>query len=142
MATHVTLIGRCFRRDIVVVQYGGYRQAFYRSTGDNSGMTGTWLPFDGIKWLGGSPWFDKSRFTDGISQRDPLFRFGTPSHHYVSGMLGRMNIPRLGIVLPGEVNVCLRYTANEVWAKVFGSMQTLNEMMQQSHLAYLARKGE
>lgn len=82
-------------RLITVVSTSRGPQAFYRSTGKNSGMPGRWLPFDGIdKKLGyvgdfgrfergffqseGPLMFNKGAFATGRASYDPLRRFGDP----------------------------------------------------------------
>jgi len=51
------------REVILWIMPDGEKQPFYLSTGRNSGMTGTWLPFDGYRKLHGMlGWFIKDRF--------------------------------------------------------------------------------
>ncbi|MDO8356372.1 MAG: DUF4157 domain-containing protein [Nitrospirota bacterium] len=84
---------RYAERDIIVVETSRGPQAFYRSTGINSGKEGTWLPFDGsIDMPGG---FLKERFTSGagLLEGDPLFRYGTGELKGISEQLGKMALP-------------------------------------------------
>jgi RHS repeat-associated protein len=86
-------------RDMVVVRIPGTqeRQPFYRSSGNNSGMPGRWLPFDG---LGGNPrmpddWLNKTRFTSGggFPQGHPLHRFGSVANMWISNALEALGLP-------------------------------------------------
>lgn len=79
-------------RDILVVELeDGTMQPFYRRSGSGdavgddallttSGGGGAhmWVPFDGIGQYGmGRHWFRKTRFTQGRTADDPLYRYGT-----------------------------------------------------------------
>ena len=81
-------------RDMVVVDVPNHGpQAFYRSTGKNSGKPGEWLPFDGMSQMPAFPgWFDKARFT-GSELSDDMMRYGTPELKEMSERLTSMNIP-------------------------------------------------
>jgi len=83
-------------RDMVVVDVPNHGpQAFYRSTGNNSGKPGEWLPFDGISPRRGG-WFDKYRFTfdrQGHALSEEMDRYGTPELKAMSERLTSMNIP-------------------------------------------------
>lgn len=89
---------RYANRDIIKVRLkNGTVQPFYRSTGHNSGMAGTWLPFDGISPMpggGATHWFNKSRFSSGdlSSSSHPLHRFGTEELKQISNWLRGQNI--------------------------------------------------
>ena len=78
-------------RDFVLCKFADNTvQPFYRSTGRNSGMPGTWLPFDGIVIVGGRLWFNKRRFRD---RDDPQYhRYGTQYYKEISMYLGQLNI--------------------------------------------------
>jgi RHS repeat-associated protein len=82
-------------RPVVVVQTSRGPQAFYRSTGGNSGLPNQWLPFEGIDYkLGyigdfgsfnqgffqsvGSLMLNKGGFATGRRRGDSLRRFGDP----------------------------------------------------------------
>jgi hypothetical protein len=79
-------------RDIIVVELeDGTMQPFYRRSGSGDAVgddalltTGggggahMWVPFDGIGQYGmGRHWFRKTRFTQGRTADDPLYRYGT-----------------------------------------------------------------
>lgn len=103
-------------RDIVVVVTNDKRQAFYRSTGINSGRPGVWFPFDGICVLPRlGLWFVKQRFVLPEQMHTPLYRFGTDDLLAVSTWLGSQNIPLCNDVRPSmEVN---RFIDNEFTAE-------------------------
>jgi hypothetical protein len=79
---------------VVVRKADGSLQPFYQSTGDNSGMAGAWLPFDGF---GGvindtfhKSWYRKNRFGQGgFARGTPLHRFGSEENKTLSELLGR-----------------------------------------------------
>lgn len=75
-------------RDIirVAIELGKW-QGFYKSSGRNSGMPNTWLPFDGIREDG---WFDKSAYAHDTFE---LHRFGTKELRIISKALGEMKLP-------------------------------------------------
>jgi len=95
-------------RDVVVVQKpDGSRQAFYRSSGQNSGQAGEWFPFGGIV-DGGSHdgWFNKLPFVrDELSDTaHPLHRYGSEENKRIGRWLKSQNIPE-GVEVPrGELN--------------------------------------
>lgn len=63
----------CARRKIVVVKVPGWgRQAFYQSSGANSGKPDKWFPFDGIV----PGWFVKDRFGGFKDPEHRLYRYG------------------------------------------------------------------
>ena len=74
-------------RDILTIETEGLRQAFYRSTGRNSGREGVWFPFDGVS-VDGVPlhfWFHKSRFKG----KGELYRFGLIEYKVISDFFGK-----------------------------------------------------
>jgi len=85
--------------DVVVVDTSLGRQGFYRSTGNNSGMPGTWLPFDE---MGAN--VNKWGYTEmaGFQEGTPLFRFGNQEFRNISAELGQMDIPMGAPVQNGE----------------------------------------
>lgn len=96
-------VRRISGRDIIRVQLPGgtFIQPFYRSSGQSSGMSGAWLPFDGLLALSGAEgdhWFHKSRFTSGAANdaSNPLHRYGTQLLKDISRELGQ--IPELALV--------------------------------------------
>ncbi len=93
-------------RDVVVVELpSGARQAFYRSTGINSGRPGEWLPFDGVAEGGRlHGWFDKGRY----EVAGPLHRFGSEENRAVSEWLGAQDIPAGRAAEASEINNALR----------------------------------
>ncbi len=80
-------------RDIILIEFdNGNKQSMYRSTGRNSAMPGTWLPFDGIAYSG--RWFDKSKYVTYHNSNVPhhLERFGTLELKQLSEQLGKIDI--------------------------------------------------
>lgn len=84
---------RYAERDILVVETSQGPQAFYRSTGINSGKEGGWFPFDGSIDVPGG--FLKERFTTGagLAEGAPLWRYGTSEFKGIAEQLGKMGIP-------------------------------------------------
>ncbi len=84
---------RYAERDIVVVETSQGTQAFYRSTGINSGKEGSWFPFDGSIDVAGG--FLKERFTTGagLTEGHQLWRYGTSEFKVIAEQLGKMSIP-------------------------------------------------
>jgi hypothetical protein len=81
-------------RDIVVVITNNKRQAFYRSTGVNSGRPGVWFPFDGICALPGPRlWYVKQKYIVPEQLHTPLYRFGSDDLMVISTWLYNQNIP-------------------------------------------------
>ena len=101
--------------DFLVVETSVGRQAFYRSSGINSDMPGTWLPFDeniaDIR-LGKEPYTEAG----GFPRNHPLYRFGSVEFRQISAALGRRNIPMGGIPLQtaAQVNEILNLTGCRV----------------------------
>ncbi|MEO0824385.1 MAG: SpvB/TcaC N-terminal domain-containing protein [Cyanobacteria bacterium J06639_16] len=101
-------------RDILVAPTRHGPQAFYRSTGHNSGMGNSWLPFDGIDPVpqpgGVLQWFNKARFTDPdatplgdlVRKGEPLHRIGP--YEVESFVLRLMDIGPGKNATPTEVN--------------------------------------
>jgi len=108
--THVSSTGIC-RAITVETLPDGTRQAFYQSSGRNSKMPKTWLPFDGFAppspW---SPcgWFDKARFVCKYHSCDippELNRYGTELLKDISRRMAKRKINNLRDVTdPAEVN--------------------------------------
>lgn len=90
-------------RDIIyVIRQDNSRQGMYRSSGHNSGMQGTWLPFDGI--VNNGNWFNKRRYC--IPFVLPEFqRFGNLK--WLSDQLSQMEIPKGMAISWREVNIFL-----------------------------------
>lgn len=85
------LVYRFVDRDVILVAMGdGVGQPMYRSTGTNSGMPGTWLPFDGISHNG--TWFNKARYCTPVVSEE-FHRFGNQNLKDLSQALGTMEIP-------------------------------------------------
>jgi len=79
-------------RDFLLVRFvDDTVQPFYRSSGRNSGMPGTWLPFDGIIITHEKPWFNKRRFCNNIPEH--LRRFGSDYYKLVSQHLDSLHLP-------------------------------------------------
>lgn len=101
-------------RDIIYVELETKRQPFYRSTGRNSGMPGTWLPFDGIGWLY-SLWFDKTQYCHPFSEYRE--RYGTFELFQISQQLSLLNIPKGENTDPEEINDWLSTEKSLLWNK-------------------------
>ncbi len=106
----VTLDPRVYRfasRDIILVYLeDGALRPMYRSTGHNSGMPGTWLPFDGIKYRGS--WFDKTMYCTPVAL--PEFqRFGDQATKDLSELLSTMDISEGMDASFEEINRLLSY---------------------------------
>jgi hypothetical protein len=89
----VSPVYRLAGRDVVVVETSVGRQAFYRSSGANSGRPGEWLPVDEFRPADG--WFNKANYTQAphLQAGEPLHRFGTEEFRRISQQLGEMQIP-------------------------------------------------
>jgi RHS repeat-associated protein len=99
---NVNIVSPVFREgahDVIVVETSLGRQGFYRSTGNNSGMPGAWLPFDE---MGAN--VNKWGYTEmaGFQEGEPLFRFGNQEFRDISNELGNMDIPVGAPVQSGE----------------------------------------
>lgn len=101
-----TKVLRFADRDIVQVMIGEAEQGFYRSSGRNSGMAGSWLPFDGIGiQAGGRPWFDKSAYVEEHrNSEDPLYRYGSNELKSVGARLDTLAIPKGEEATISEIN--------------------------------------
>ena len=85
------IVGDSFRyagRDVIIVNTAEGRVAFYRSSGANSGMRGTWLPFEGEAGQ------RMLKFGENFPEGHRLHRYGTEEMRNVSNRLGEMDIPR------------------------------------------------
>jgi hypothetical protein len=97
-------------RDIVTVDTPGGVRAFYSRTGGGGANTGgaqpgDWAPFEGFSSESGvfpyrgnlyeasEGWFVKHRFTFGMEEGHPLYRFGTPENLDISRWLATQPIP-------------------------------------------------
>jgi hypothetical protein len=77
------------RAFVIVQKADGSFQPFYQSTGLNSGMSGTWLPFDGYGGASDKWWLRKDPFTRGeFGKGTPLHRFGSEENREISDLLG------------------------------------------------------
>jgi len=101
----VSPIYRIGIRDIVIVETEGGRQAFYRSTGANSGRPGQWFPVDEFRPADG--WFNKAAYTQGpgLEEGTPLHRLGTEEFARISKRLGELAIPKGQQVPAGKTEV-------------------------------------
>lgn len=100
-------------RDIVVVETSVGRQAFYRSSGANSGSPGQWFPVD--EFMPGTGWFNKAAYTQapGLQKGTPLHRLGSQEFARISEKLGEMSIPR-GQVVPAGTEEAAETTLNRI----------------------------
>jgi RHS repeat-associated protein len=85
--------------DFLVVETSVGRQAFYRSSGKNSGMPNAWLPFDEFG-ANINKWGYTSR--GGFPEGHPLRRFGSEEFRDISAALGELDIPAGAPVQSGE----------------------------------------
>ena len=109
----VSPIYRIAGRDIVIVETSAGRQAFYRSSGVNSGRPGQWFPVDEFRPADG--WFNKAEYTQGpgLEEGTPLHRLGTKEFARVSKKLGEMSIPKGQQVPAGKTEVA-QMTLNRI----------------------------
>jgi len=119
----VTVVSPVYRiagRDIVIVETSVGRQAFYRSTGVNSGSAGKWFPVDEI--LHG--WFNKAAYTEGpgLGKGARLHRLGTEEFARISKRLGEMSIPQ-GQQVPAGTSEVADTTLNRI-LDFFGARKT------------------
>ncbi len=92
-----------------------WRQAFYLSTGSNSGIPATWLPFSGIiiqaetmrtryefnESIAGTSWFSKSEFSSGLDYATRKYKLPLPKLteqeqellQYIQYIYGRLFLP-------------------------------------------------
>ena len=114
LGSKVTVVSPVYRiagRDIVVVETSVGRQAFYRSTGINSGSAGKWFPVDEI--LHG--WFNKAAYTEGpgLGKGARLHRLGSEEFARISRRLGEMSIPE-GQQVPAGTHEAAEMTLNRI----------------------------
>jgi hypothetical protein len=99
----VSPIYRIGQHDVAIVETSLGRQAFYRSTGVNSGQPGKWFPVDEFHpWNG---YLNKMEYTQrpGLEKGQPLHRLGNEEFARISEQMGRQSIPR-GAEVPGGLN--------------------------------------
>ncbi len=114
LGSRVTVVSPVYRiagRDIVIVETSVGRQAFYRSSGVNSGSAGKWFPVDEI--LHG--WFNKAAYTEGpgLGKGARLHRLGTEEFARISKRLGEMSIPE-GQHVPAGAHEAAEMTLNRI----------------------------
>jgi hypothetical protein len=109
-------------RDIVVVETSVGRQAFYRSSGINSGKPGKWFPVDEI--FPSEGWFNKAAYTQGpgLEKGASLHRLGTKEFARISKKLGKMSIPK-GHAVPAGTAELKEMTMNRI-LDFFGARKT------------------
>lgn len=109
-------------RDIVMVETSVGRQAFYRSSGKNSGSPGQWFPVD--EFLPANGWFNKAAYTQGpgLEKGAPLHRLGTKELSEISEQLGKMSIPP-GQQVPAGKTEAAEMTLNKI-LDFFGARKT------------------
>jgi len=118
----VSPVYRIAERDIVVVETSVGRQAFYRSSGANSGKPGQWFPVDEFRPADG--WFNKAAYTQapGLEKGTPLHRLGSEEFAQISKKLGEMSIPKGQQVPAGKTEVA-EMTLNRI-LDFFGARKT------------------
>jgi hypothetical protein len=118
----VSPVYRIAERDVVIVNTSAGRQAFYRSTGINSGRAGKWLPVDEFRPYDG--WFNKAAYVygPGVEEGAALHRLGTEEFARISEELGNKAIPR-GYVVPAGNIENAEMTLNRI-LDFFGARQT------------------
>jgi len=99
-------------RDVVIAERAdGTRQAFYRSSGQNSGQAGEWFPFGGILDGGAHDgWFNKLPYVrDELSDTaHQLHRHGSEENRRIGRWLKSQDIPE-GVEVPrAELNAHLK----------------------------------
>jgi len=109
----VSPVYRIGEHDFLVVETSVGRQAFYRSSGVNSGMRGKWFPFDEIL-----PWdghLHKETYTQGpgLKMGSPLHRLGSEEFAQISKKLGELPIPE-GYQVPAGQNEVAGMTVNRL----------------------------
>jgi hypothetical protein len=104
-------------RDIVLVETSVGRQAFYRSSGANSGSPGKWFPVDEFRPADG--WFNKAAYTQ---KGAPLQRLGSKEFAEISEQLGKMSIPK-GQQVPAGKNGVAEMTLSRI-LDFFGARNT------------------
>ena len=97
-------------RDIIKVEIRpDYTQAFYKSSGRNSGKAGEWLPLSGIvHYEDHVIWFDKHAFVK-PQVPEELHRYGTEELKEISKKLAQINIPKGKEAKASEINKWLHY---------------------------------
>ena len=108
-------------RDFVVVETSVGRQAFYRSSGFNSGNPGKWYPVDEFA----PRYFNKDAYTigPGLEEGEPLHRLGSDEFAHISDQLGKMEIPEGAEVPEGLSGETEDMTANRI-LDFFGARKT------------------
>jgi hypothetical protein len=97
------------------------RQAFYRSSGVNSGRPGQWFPVD--EFFSVDQWFNKAAYTGpGLEPGTPLHRLGTEEFARISKKLGEMSIPQEYRVPAGKSEAA-EMTLNRI-LDLFGARKT------------------
>jgi hypothetical protein len=109
----VSPVYRIADHDVIIVDTSAGRQAFYRSSGEESGQRGRWFPVDDFRESDG--WFNKKGYIHGPARElgQPLHRLGTGEFLRISDQLGRMNIPR-GMEAPPGITENARMTMNRI----------------------------
>lgn len=118
----VSPVYRLAGRDIVIVETSLGRQAFYRSTGANSGNPGKWFPVDEV--LPSTGWFNKANYTQGpgLGPGNALHRLGTNEFARISEKLGKISLPQ-GQEVPAGVTEVAEQTLNRIF-DFFGVRKT------------------
>jgi hypothetical protein len=93
-------------RDVLVVETSAGRQGMYRSSGDNSGMPRTWLPFDEIfeqnHLMFNKGWWNKQNYT---AEPGGWGRFGSEELYSISQQLHAANLAESPYIIADEFNV-------------------------------------
>jgi len=99
-------------RDFVVVDTTRGRQAFYRSSGINSGNQGKWYPVDEFRPTD----FNKQMYVRGAGRGpgEPLHRLGNEEFARISDELGHMRLPAGAEVPEGLAGETEETTANRI----------------------------
>lgn len=121
----VSPVYRVGRHDVVVVETTVGRQAFYRSTGTNSGNPGKWYPVDEFM----PHWLNKGQYTQGpgLEKGNPLHRLGSEEFARISKKLGEKSIPR-GHDVPGNPRETPEATMNRI-LDFFGARTTKHNVV-------------
>lgn len=121
----VSPVYRVGRHDVVVVETTVGRQAFYRSSGMNSGNPGKWYPVDEFM----PHWLNKGQYTEGpgLVEGSPLHRLGSEEFARISKKLGEKSIPR-GHDVPAGKGETAEATMNRI-LDFFGARTTKHNVV-------------
>ena len=110
------------KRSIIVVKTTTKLQAFYQSSGRNSGKPGTWFPFDGITQGPFGLWYAKDNYCPYWYM--DFHRYGTQEFKDISDWLGTQEIHEGEIIeCPKKINLWI----NNEYSRPFNELLELSE---------------